>query len=82
MPSSLGQGLLIGIKNAFNTVTSFMLEPLKNLGSKAMLSIFAALGTFEVTKGIANVFKDSKTNAKLAGTLLGCALALREPFRG
>ena len=47
-----------------------------------MYPIMAALGTFEVTRGVANVFKDSKANAKLAGVLLACALALREPFRG
>lgn len=46
-----------------------------------MYPILAALGTFEVTQGVANVFKDSKANAKLAGVLLGCTLALREPFR-
>ena len=40
-----------------------------------------ALGLFEVTQGVASVFKDSKSNAKLAGILLGYALAIREPFR-
>lgn len=82
MPNSIGQGLIIGIKNAIDTVTSFILQPLKALGSKTLYPILGALGLFEVTKGLASVFKDSKANAKLAGVLLGCALALREPFRG
>ena len=46
-----------------------------------MYPLMGALGLLEVTKGVANVFKDSKANAKLAGMLLGFALALREPFR-
>ena len=31
--------------------------------------------------GVAEVFNESKRNAKEAGKLLACALALREPFR-
>ena len=41
-------------------------------------NIFA--GTYEAKKGVRGVFKQSKANAKLAGALLGCTLALREPF--
>lgn len=35
-----------------------------------------------MTSSVAQVFKKSKANAKLAGILLACTLALRDPFRG
>ena len=49
-------------------------------GITDIAALSVALGVYEVGKGIAEVFKLSKANAKLAGALLGCTLALREPF--
>ena len=58
-----------------------MLPMLLRFSSKRVLgALSVALGVYEVGKGIAEVFKLSKANAKLAGALLGCTLALREPF--
>ena len=45
-----------------------------------MAALAAGIGIIEVGCSIASVFKDSKRNAKLAGALLACTLALREPF--
>ena len=53
---------------------------LRFCSKRALGTLTAALGVYEVGKGIADVFKLSKANAKLAGALLGCTLALREPF--
>ena len=59
-----------------------MFGPLGKSANKSMYPILSAIGAFEVTKSVSQVFKDSKANAKLAGMLLACTLALRDPFRG
>ena len=80
MPSSVTEGLIRGINNAVSTIMQSIKGPLQKLGNKTLYPILAALGVFEVTQGVGEVFKASKTNAKLAGILLGCTLALRDPF--
>ena len=47
---------------------------------RSLRSLIGALSGQEFIQGPINTFKDSKGNAKVAGALLGCILALREPF--
>ena len=75
-----GQGIKKGVKSAFGSVTSMFSLLVRTLPKRVLGVISAVIGTFEVGKGVADVFKQSKANAKLAGALLGCTLALREPF--
>ena len=80
IPASLLQGLQEGAKSAFGSVGSIVATLTRTLSTRSLLGLSAVVGTYQVVNGIANVFKQSKANAKLAGTLLGCTLAMREPF--
>ena len=80
IPASILQGLQEGAKSAFGSVSSIVATLTRTLSTRYLLGLSAVVGTVQVVNGIANVFKQSKANAKLAGTLLGCTLALREPF--
>lgn len=65
---------------SFGSVMNVFKSFSKRLPGKILAPIAAVVGAFEIVNGVADVFKDSKANAKLAGTLLGCSLAIREPF--
>ena len=80
IPASVWQGIKKGAKSAFGSITSMFSIFLRTLPKRVLGALSAVIGTYEVGKGIADVFKQSKANAKLAGALLGCTLALREPF--
>ena len=80
VPASVLQGVKSGVKSFFKDITSVGLVLTRFLPRKVVGALGVVLGVGEVGYGIAKVFKQSKANAKVAGTLLGCTLALREPF--
>lgn len=84
IPSNVIQGAIEGAKGAYSSI-KFIYNNLysvltRYLKSGAMAALAAGIGIVQVGCGVANVFKESKRNAKLAGKLLACALALRDPF--
>ena len=82
VPKNIGQGLWRGVLGGINSIFSLCkYSIIKSVAGKAFAPIAVAVGAYEVIKGVSDVFKESKANAKLAGTLLACTLALRDPFQ-
>ena len=83
VPSSILGGLACGAKNAVKSVLGVrsISKNFLRIGGKALGLISVLIGGYQVYNGIAKVFKKSKANAKVAGALLACSLALRDPFK-
>jgi hypothetical protein len=82
IPSDKYKAILRGAKGAFTSVFALLKSPLKALSKKITGPIAAAIGVFELANGPSQLFKENKDRAKVAGKLLACAVALRDPFPG
>ena len=84
MPSSIWQGVKQGVKSIWDGLVDHLFSIaniVKGIGKKVLVAVGAACVVAGVVTGVTGVFKESKMNAKVAGALLACSLALREPFQ-
>ena len=79
MHEGLFSTIWAGIKGAFTGLWTRLSALLTKVIGKAAASGLAIAANVAIE--VSDFFKQSKRNAKTAGALLACSLALREPFR-
>ena len=80
MPSSIWQGVKQGVKSICGGLVDHLFSIaniVSGIGKKVLGVVGAACVVGGVVTGVTGVFKESKMNAKVAGALLACSLALR-----